>query len=253
MILLSSLVIAQENKIDISILSEDNIIQPGETFQIKVALYDSNNKPINDEVSIVLKNFKEEITKETTIQSNSIEEIKLDENTLAGEAKIIAKYGDVESTETFFIEENKLIEFKIEGEKLIVMNTGNSIYNEKIYITIGDTTGTKTPSLNRGESTSYRLIAPEGVYNIKVTDGKTTLNREEVKLTGTGQVIGALDESVSQRSSITGGISPDKDSNIALMSYVKNSKFTYVFILAIFGAMILLAIERQYRKKSGKE
>jgi hypothetical protein len=100
------------------------------------------------------------------------------------------------------------------------------------------------------------LVAPEGIYNIKVSDGVSTpLEIGGVKLTEkglTGKTIGILDEEASKRSPVTGGISPEEDSDEALLSYIRNSKFVYVFVLVIFGAMILLAIEKRYRKKVGK-
>ena len=247
-IFLSSLVLAQEYKIEISIISEDKIFEPGETIELKVTLRDSNNNIIEDNVSIIIKDMKETIIQEETIKSKDIVEIKLDKNALAGDGKIVTKYKDAESTESFFIAENKLAKFELDGEKLIVTNIGNTVYEEKIYITIGETIRTQNPRLKIGESISYRLVAPEGVYNIKVSDEKTTLKKEEVKLTGTGKVIGALDERTSQSTGIT-GISPEKESEGELIGYFKSSKFIYVFVLTIFGAMILLAIERKYRKK----
>lgn len=248
-VFLSSLVIAQEYKLEISIIPEDKIFEPGETIQLKVIIYDANNNPVQDDVLLVLKNIKEEIIKETTIKSNNFEQIKLPEDILAGKGEIIVKYYDTEIIETFAISKNKLIDIKIEGEKLILTNIGNTVYNEGIYITIGRTIGTKTPKLNIGESISYRLVAPEGVYNIKVTDEdrKTLFSKGEVKLTGTGKVIGVLDEP-SSRSPVTGGIRPE-DSEEIIIGYFKNSKFIYVFVFVVLGAMILLAIERRYRKK----
>jgi len=104
-----------------------------------------------------------------------------------------------------------------------------------------------------GKSGTYRLVAPDGVYNIKVTDGVSeTLEIGEVKLTsvGTGRAIGALDEQAGKRNPVTGGISPDQESDEALLSYMKSNKFIYVFVLVIFGATILLAIERRSRNKA---
>lgn len=246
-ILLSSLIIAQEYKIDISVISEDKIVESGEAIKLKVILYDLENNLINDEILVILEDMKETKIKETTIQSNYVEEIELNKNAMAGEGKIIARYKDSEATESFFIAENELAQFKLEGEKLIITNIGNTKYEKDIYIMIGETTGTKAPKLNIGKSISYRLIAPEGVYNIKVTDGRTTITQNEVKLTGTGKTVGILDETPSKRSPVTGGIRPE-ESEENLLSYFKNSKFVYVFIFVILGAMILLTIERRYKK-----
>lgn len=252
MMFLTSIVVAQSYKLEVSTIPKDKIFESGETIQLKVIIYDSNNNPVQDEIPLILKDIKETIIKETTIKSNNFEQIKLPENILAGEGEIIAKYKDTEIREAFTISKNKLIDIKIQGEGLVLTNIGNTIYDEGIYITIGDTTGTKTPKLNIGESISYRLVAPEGIYNIKVTDEnrKTLFTKEEVSLSGTGQVIAAVDNNPSGRAGLTGGITPDENDEEALLSYTKNNKFIYVFILTIFGAMILLAIERRYRKKA---
>ena len=250
-IFLLQLVVAQDYRMEISIISEDKIFEPGETITLITTLYDLNNKIIEDDVLIIIKDMKEKIIQEETIASKDIVELKLNENALAGEGKIIAKYKNAEASEPFFVSEKKLVEFKLEGEKLIITNVGNTKYDKKVYITIGDTTGTKSPLIKVGESVYYRLIAPEGVYNIKVTDKETTFTKGEVKLTGTGKVIGALDEQESRVSGIT-GISPGEDSEGELLNYLKRSKFVYVFVAMIFGAMILLAIERRYKKKVGQ-
>jgi hypothetical protein len=218
---------------------------------VKIGLRDENNLLVNDGVKIVFRDLREDLILEKMIQSNTFEEIKLPENVIAGEGKIIINYKENEFSESFFIGENEKSKFEIEGEKLIVTNMGNVKYDKKIYITIGETTGVKSPSLNIGEKVSYRLIAPAGVYNIKITDGQTTLTRSEVRLTGTGQVIGAIDETPASRSGITGGIKPD-ESNQNILDNFKINKFVYVFIATVFGAMILLTIEKQYEKRAKK-
>ncbi|MFH1711354.1 MAG: hypothetical protein ABH840_03515, partial [Nanoarchaeota archaeon] len=112
-----------------------------------------------------------------------------------------------------------------------------------LQIVIGDTIGTKTiEDLQVGESLTFKLIAPDGQYNIKITDGKTTISRERVALTG--EVIGVLDERLSNPSpGITGGIGQKS---------VFQSTFIYIFLVAVFVAAILLAVENKYRKKLGK-
>ncbi|MCK4552817.1 hypothetical protein KAT80_01300 [Candidatus Pacearchaeota archaeon] len=252
MMFLTSIVVAQDYKLEVSTIPEDKIFEPGKIIQLKIIIYDSNNNPVQNDVSLILKDIREDIIKEITIKSNTFQEIQLPENILAGEGEIIITYKNVEIKESFRISKSKLIDVKIEGEELILTNIGNTIYDKEIYITIGSTTGSKNPNLNLGESVSYRLVAPEGVYNIKVMDEnkKVLFTKGEVKLTGTGQVIAAVDKGASGRSGITGGISPDEGADEAFLSYTKNSKFIYVFMLTIFGAMILLAIERRYRKKS---
>jgi hypothetical protein len=245
---------AQGYKMEISTIPEDKIFESKEVIQLRVTLYDSSNKLINDEISVILKDVEGTKIKEITIRSNNFEQIELTGEAVSGEGKIIVKYKDSEVRESFFIKEKKLAKFDLQEDKLIITNIGNTEYDNTIYITIGETTGTKTPKIDIGESVSYRLVAPEGVYNIKVGDGVSTpLEIGGVRLTGkglTGKTIGILDEEASKRSPVTGGISPEEDSDEALLSYIRDSKFVYVFVLVILGAMILLAIEKRYRKKA---
>ena len=144
---------------------------------------------------------------------------------------------------------------KTREDQLIITNLGNTKYTKIIEIVIGDTTGEKKLDLDVNEEISYRLITPEGNYNIKIIndEGETIFTKNSVTLRGrglTGEAIGVLDEKLSGRSGLTGGISPDEESDDAIAHYLKNSSFVYVFVLVIFGATILLAIERRYRKKA---
>ena len=248
LVFLTSLIVAQSYKIDISIISEDNLFNVGENIQLKVNLYDENNNLINDNIAIKVLDLTDKVISEKTIPSNQLAEITLSQDIISGGGKIVADYQGTIATESFFVTENEKVKFEINNGKLIITNTGNTKYSKKVYITIGETTGTKTPDLSIGKSISYRLVAPEGEYNIKVTDGETTLTRAGISLTGTGNVIGAIDENLGQSSGIT-GISPNKDSQGSFFN-MESNKFTYIFILVILGAMILLLIERHYKKKT---
>ena len=245
-LLLSSLVAAQGYKLGVSVIPEEKIFRGGETIEIKATLYDDQNNLIDDEISVTIKDVRENILHETTISSNgNFQELKINENILPGQGTIILRYKETEIEESFFIAEDELAKFEIIDGKLIVTNIGNTKYTKKIYITIGDTTGTKSPNIGVGKSASYRLIAPEGNYNIRITDEITTISRGSVRLVGTGNVVGAIDESQSA-SEITGGISPDEDTD--LTGFAKDSKFVNVFIIGIFGTMIPLTVERKLKK-----
>jgi hypothetical protein len=248
-ILLSGLVLAQNYKMEIS--TAKDTFGAGENITFKVTLYDENNQLLNDNVNVVLEDAEKSVKVEKIISSNQFVGVSLN-GASYGQGTITAEYKGVDATGNFVIDVNELAKFEIDGEKLIITNIGNIQYTKTVQITIGDVTGTKVPKLDSGKKASYRLIAPEGVYNIKITDGKTTLIKNDIQLSGTGEVIGVLDEAAAQRTGITSGISPDKESETGLLEYVKTGKFVYVFILVIFGTTILLTIERRYRKKAGE-
>ena len=107
----------------------------------------------------------------------------------------------------------------------------------------------KPVNLEVGEEAKYRLVAPEGNYEIVVSDDVTSLRRADVQLVGTGNVIGSIDDKNTQKSGITGGISPDEENDLALISYMKKSSLIYLFISVVFGVAIMIAIKSKLTKK----
>ena len=241
--LLSTLVLAQEYKLQVSTKQEN--FKPGQDITFKVELYDSSTKPINQQVEVIFEDSRKNQI-EKTVYTNKFVEANLGEDALAGLWKITATYNDLESTTIFTIQENQLIEFDLQEDVLTIKNIGNSRYSKTIQIAIGDTINPKEVSLEVGQSESIRLIAPDGRYTIKITDGTTTLTRGEVYLTG--EAIGYLDQQEYKRSPIT-GINPE-DPNQSAYSLIKDNKFIYIFLVVLVGATILIGIERHYRKKT---
>ena len=252
-VFLLSFVVAQEYKIDVTTTQES--FEAGEAITLKVSLFDLDNKPIYDQISITLEDSSKNKI-EQIVNSNELVSINFEQATF-GQGIITAKYQDSTSTGIFFINANENIEFELGENLLTITNTGNTKYTKSFQIVIGDYIGeTQDFNLEVGESRSFTLVAPEGTYILKVIiDSEVLFSKNDVPLTSkglTGEAIGAIDESASQRSGLTGGISPDEESHEAILGYLKDSKLTYVFVLVIFGTMILLAIERKYRKKVNK-
>jgi len=235
-----------------------NELEPGANLTFIATIYDAQMKSLDGEILITLNNIEKGDKIEQIVNSKKISSISLGEKASPGQWDIKASYEGVETKESFFVKIYEEIQFELEEESLKITNIGNIVYSPSIRIAIGDTIGNiKEPKLEVGESISYRLIAPEGTYKIIATDEKsgTTFTKNNVQLIGkglTGKAIGAIDERTSGRNSLTGGISPSEESDEALLSYIRGSKFVYVFILVVFGTTILIAIERRYRKKVKK-
>ncbi len=244
--------LVQAAKIDVS--STKDTFKAGENVTIKVSLLDDTNNPISDQVSLIIENAEKTKRIEKTVESNQLIDIDLGEGANHGYWSMTASYNEQNATGVFVIEIEEKIKFELEKDNLIVTNIGNTQYSKTIQIMIGDTIGIRSPKLEVGEQISYRLVAPEGTYNIKVTDGTTTLIKDQVELYGaTGKAVGALDERTSERSPLTGGIAPDEEEDLAIMSYIKKSKFIYIFIFVIFAAGIFIAIARRFEKTKIKE
>lgn len=241
-LILATIVTAQ--KIEISVKES---FSAGEKISFKVSLLDKQNNPINADVNVVIEDAEKRTKIEQVVQSNKLADVDLGEGARHGYWKIIAQYEDIETTAIFSVEMNEEAKFEIQGDKLTVTNIGNTRYAKTIDIIIGNSLGTKKVDLDLGESITFRLIAPDGTYNIRVTDGKTTITRDNLALTG--KVVGILDERLTTGSSpVTGGLRPEDETSEEFYS-LRNKKYIYVFLLVIIGAGILLAIERRYRKR----
>lgn len=250
--LLALLPLITAQSLNIEFPNGDNF-EAGEPITFKITLYDDGGKPIDGDIQVIIEDKENKAKTTKVMASKQVAIIDLGEQASSGQGIITARSGDAEAIAFFEIGRKELARFEIEGSTLKITNIGNTEYSRIVKITIGDTTGTQETNLDIGKSASYRLIAPDGNYNIKVTDGLTTISRGDIKLTGTGQAIGTIDESPAQRSGITGVTSPDEKSDIALLSYLQRNKFVYVFIAMIFAAMILIGIERRYKRKSTKK
>jgi hypothetical protein len=248
-IFLSMSVYAVGEKMQISTTKDTYLA--GDNINLKVSLYDSQDKPISTNIKVLIGDAENMFVIDKTIPSNEFVDIPLGQGASAGYWKITANYNDISSTALFMIELNELVKFEIKDNILTVINTGNTRYSKTIQIVIGDTIGTKQIDLGVGESTSFRLVAPEGQYNIKVTDGKTSLTQGEVSLTG--NAIGVLDTRQLESSPLTTGVKGEEAAYGADSLIARNNSFVYVFLFVIFGAAILLAIEKRYRKSAFKQ
>jgi hypothetical protein len=232
-----------QSKIDVIPVKDQ--YSPGENITLRISLYDSQNNPINDNVGISLSDSEKKNIIYRNVSSNQIAEINIGDSALSGTWTVSAAYRDSagevsKATSFFFVGLNELAKFTLNGDNLTITNMGNSRYVRKISIIIGESIGTKDVDLDVGEKISFRLIAPDGLYNVKITDGKTTLSQDKVSLTG--DVVGVLDERLAGSSGITSGT----------QSSLFKSSFVYIFLIMIVGAGILVAIERRYKKKLGK-
>ncbi len=240
-----SFVIAQDYKLGIDIKES---FPPGEPITFKINIFDSQNNIVPGEIQVEIEDAEKRTKIDRTVNSGELNAINI-ENARAGYWTINAKYGDLIIKEFFNIETSEEVKFEIQGDILIITNIGNSKYTKTIDIIIGDSLGTKNIDLGVGEETKFRLIAPDGTYNIKVSDGKTTIAKSNIALTG--NVIGILDEKIAESSPSPIGAPRPGEEGIGeetFYSSIRNKSFVYVFILVVIGAAVLLAVERRYKR-----
>lgn len=245
--LLSSLaVVSADYSVDISGLKQSYSI--GEQITYTVLLLE-NGSSINRDVEIVFSDDfgKNEIRQKVT--SNIPNTLLVNENfsSLGWHAKV--NYGGKEVIRPFFVSENSKVEFVIEGNKLIIKNKGNVVYTRDVKVKIGEEENRYTQNIPIGGQKIWVLVAPEGTYNIEISDGLNTFTKNNVPLNSptTGNAIGVM----SGEFQGTGFASTPIDPNNLDKSFISRDRLpvAIVFILAIIGLFILLFIERKFRKK----
>jgi len=202
-IFLLSFIAAQEYKIEVTTTQE--AFEAGEPITLRISLLDLNNKPVYDEVTVILEDSSKNKI-EQLVNSNELISIEFDKATF-GQGIATAKYGESISTGIFFINAHENIEFELGENTLTITNTGNTKYIKPFQIIIGDYVGeSQNFNLEVGESRTFKLVAPEGTYTLKViVDGEVLFSRNDVPLSSkglTGEAIGAIDESSTQRSGL---------------------------------------------------
>jgi len=248
-IFLISLITAQTHSIDISGLkSEDYSI--GEDLNIKVILLE-NEEYISQDVELTLSDALEKKVITKNIKSNTDTTIQIGNDFPSGLWNVKATYQETGVERTFSIGESSSVEFLIEEDELIIRNTGNVRYTKIVQIKIGSETNSYTQNIRVGNEKRLKLISPKGQYNIEVTDGTTSIKRENVQLFGTGNVIGAVDEDLIGYTGFAGAGDPSKMDD----QFFSTSKLpvALVFIAAVFGLAVLMAIQKRVTKKKSKK
>ena len=176
MLLIISFVSAE--KIEISI----NPIQT-DTVSFKAIVYDDDNNQINAEADYIIQDFYADIVEQGKINSGGEISFKLPKNPSQGPWKITVNYKDKTASELFTVGDIKRADIRIEGNNLIIENTGNVAYDRNILITIGSEKQTAQVYLEVTQTKTIRLTAPDGNYDIRVNDGT---QKQDIVFSGVG-------------------------------------------------------------------
>ena len=154
-------------------------------FNFTIILYDNENNKINGEIGYKIQDYYTDNVGEGNVNSGEEISFELPKNPAQGPWKISASYDGAEISELFNVGDVKRADIRLEGDNLIVENTGNVAYDKKILITIGNEDQTAQIYLDVRQTKKIRLTAPEGKYTIQVDDGSNkNLVFPDVSLTG---------------------------------------------------------------------
>ncbi|MEM4230638.1 MAG: hypothetical protein QXF25_02080 [Candidatus Pacearchaeota archaeon] len=178
--------------IDVAISSMN--VNPGEKIVYKPIIYDQANDEINDkDVLIKIKNSNSQIISEKIVKSGEEDEVWLEETANPGNWEITANAVGLSATKTFYVAKVEKAEFVIENSSLIVINKGNVVYTKAIEVEINEQKEiVEVGGIEVGKTKKFRLFAPDGTYNVKVTDG---INEIQAETLLTGKTISIRDSS----------------------------------------------------------
>ncbi len=238
--------VAAEYSLDVQL--DKQTYSSGDNIRFNVILL-KDSLPVSEQITVYFSDAADKTRLTQTIVSNQENLFPIEKSFISGFWKVEAEYNNKTVKRIFLVKENKAVEFQIQDDKITIKNNGNVPYTKTVQIMIGDKVIPQTVNIDIDEAKDIRLVAPSGDYDIRITDGENSLSKQNVHLTGTGQVIGALDEDISGGSALGTARDPDIADKFLVPSKLP---VTFIFVGAVFGLGILLAIERFLQRKVKK-
>jgi hypothetical protein len=177
---------------ELDIVLDTPTVSPTGQISYTVLAYDQAKEIIETEAAMTISRADKSEYQKTVVRTNQAITIPIETDFQPGNWNIEAKVSNLKKVRSFHLEEYKKLEFNLENDTLTLKNIGNVQYSGPVEISIGGVSEVKDISkLPIGESKKFRLIAPDGNYDIEIADGT---NREKIGTTAlTGKAISVED------------------------------------------------------------
>jgi hypothetical protein len=169
-------------KIEIALNSQS--VKPRDEMTYTILIYDQANSNVEGEASVTISSPDGSFASKKIARANEINSFKPESNTMPGYWIIDAMHNGFEAEKQVYVEELREVSFSLANKTLIVTNTGNVPYAGPIEVTIGDKKEVDDVSLGIGETTKFRLSAPNGEYQISALGGENSQALGTALLTG---------------------------------------------------------------------
>lgn len=174
------------------ILYQQNVT-PGENLTYLTHLYDQTANFIERDFEISLKDAEGEL--KTYLISSGVEDyIDFESDAVEGLWTMSASFDNVSSGAEFFVNRNVEVVFSVQNDTIVVTNVGNAPYSKEVRVDIGEDVVYKDVEVEIGETKSYKLNAPDGVYDIYISDEAKDYSKTGVSLTGNAVGIDEVNE-----------------------------------------------------------
>jgi len=212
-------------KVDIALNIQS--IKPGNNLDFKISLYDQSGNTIEGSASFSIEDLKGNSLAKALTDTKKEESFYIEKNLFSGNYKIKAYSSGMYGERQFYVEENEEVEFKILNNILNVKNIGNVKYDKAIQVKIGSVVEIISTELEIGEEKEFVIAAPDGDYDIEVTDGSTSVSDKGISLTGNAINI--------------------KGAGMGFFS--RNKMMAWIFLIFVMGMFVFVALRKVVRKK----
>ncbi len=170
-------------KVDVALESQE--VMPENEISYSVVAYDQSGGFIPADATVIIRDPNGNDVKKSLAKTSEGEKFYVFGNSTPGSWKIYAKVEGLETQKEFSVLEYEKISFTLEDKMLSVNNIGNVPFSGPVEISIGGVSEVKEiENLEVGESKKYKLVAPDGQYEILVNDGGEKQNLGKTLLTG---------------------------------------------------------------------
>jgi hypothetical protein len=178
-------------KIEIALASQTVI--PNTDLSFTVNVYDQSGVASEFDVPLTYFTPNGKLHNKQLVKTGEPVSFFIESNFTPGYWKVLATVKDLEKSRNFFVEEYEELSFKLEDQILTLSNLGNIPYNGPVEISIGEVSEIKELiDLPVGSLKQYKLLAPNGEYEIRAGDGTTKAELGKTFLTG-GAIISVED------------------------------------------------------------
>ncbi len=157
-------------------------VTPGNEFSVGAELFDQSGISMEGVVYLNLVS-PEGISEEFSVASGEIIDINFPYNASPGNWNVYSFFEEINDVKEFEVLAIQKAEFDFLDSVLIVRSVGNAVYNKTIEVNIGEDTRELVLNIQPGEERRFNLKAPNGEYEVLVSDGDSNVQRN-LLLTG---------------------------------------------------------------------
>lgn len=168
---------------NLELVFEDKNILPGTSLKFKTVLHDQTGEHIDSTAIITIKDSSDKIVEQEEINTDEFFEYSIKSDEPPSKWKVFAVSNKLTTEKEFNIEEKKEVDIEITNKTILITNIGNVPYNNTLLVKVENTSLNINVILKVGEEKKYVLSAPDGEYEVKISDNDKEIN-EIMSLTG---------------------------------------------------------------------